>query len=53
MKKNIIFIPLILILVIQYFDREDNYFFIQIILAAIVFIIVSYSVVRNKKRNDK
>ncbi len=40
MKKSIFLIPLFLILIIQVFDKRDNYFFIQIVLLAII---ISYA----------
>jgi hypothetical protein len=50
MKKIIAYIPLVIILLIQLFDKEDKYFYVQIfmVVISIVYAII-YAYQRNKE----
>jgi len=46
MKKSIIYIPLSIILLIQVFDKNDVFFYVQIIL---LILMIAYVILMNNK----
>ena len=50
MKKYLGFLPLLIILIIQFFDKEDDYFYIQIIALIIgVLFVIAHLYNKNRK----
>ncbi len=53
MKKNVLYIPLVLIFIVQFLDKEHNYFWIQILLLIITIVYAGYLYFDSKKKKDK
>jgi len=54
MKKFLLYLAMVLILLIQIFDKEDKYFVVQIIILALVVLYAIISLIinyKNKKSN--
>ena len=52
LKKYIIFLPVVLILLIQYYDKEDKYLIVQYILLAISLFIYFIKLYLKNKKDD-
>lgn len=52
MNKNLIYIPFAIILIIQFFDKEDKYFNFQIGLLIIMAIMGLYFLITKKNENE-
>ena len=52
LKKYIIFLPVVLILFIQYYDKEDKYLIVQYILLAISLSIYFIKLYLKNKKDD-
>tara|TARA_B110000971_G_C19660627_1_gene342169 strand:+ start:259 stop:432 length:174 start_codon:yes stop_codon:yes gene_type:complete len=52
LKKYIIFLPVVLILLIQYYDKEDKYLIVQYILLAISLSIYFIKLYLKNKKDD-
>jgi hypothetical protein len=48
-KKNLIFVPVFLIILIQFFDKNDKYLWLQITILTILIIITLFDMVKKKK----
>ncbi|RKE98080.1 hypothetical protein BXY80_0151 [Ichthyenterobacterium magnum] len=52
-KKYIIFLPVVLILLIQYYDKEDKYLIVQYILLSVSLLIYFIKLYRKNKNDSK
>ncbi len=52
MKKNVLFIPLILVFIVQFLDKEHNYFWIQILLLITTIVYAVYLYFDSKKKQQ-
>lgn len=51
MKQILPYTPILLIFIIQYFDKEDNYFWLQIVILILTILYAIYHVIFKNKQH--